>query len=384
MSIAVGTVARAGAHRRTIVPPSTPAAGRAAMPDSLQPDAGGERGRRRTIRGGRDRGRGREPHRWARRLRRRSLPRTDGPLPRLAEPRGRAQRHGPADRAGADAAAHGEPARVRERPAASTRPSPSERIVAPVFIIGFPRTGTTILHDILAQDPDSRAPLTWETMFPSPPPEAATFDSDPRIARCAATPADRRDRDRARPQVPGHAPDGRAALAGVRHDDGRGDVHAPVPQPVPGPVVRGLGRPRRRLVARVRVPRAPAPAPAVAQPPGPVGAQDGRTPVGPRAPARAPTPTPGSCSRTATRSSRSRRTRASPRSCAKRAATTSTGARSPHDWTPRLRRVLEHALEVRDAGPYPDAVFYDMHFPDFVADQFAVRRATSTTPSGSR
>ena len=41
------------------------------------------------------------------------------------------------------------------------------------------------------------------------------------------------------------------------------------------------------------------------------------------------------------------------------------------DWTPRLRRVLEHALEVRRAGPYPDAVFYDMYFPDFVTDQFA-------------
>jgi hypothetical protein len=61
-----------------------------------------------------------------------------------------------------------------------------ERIVKPVFIIGFPRTGTTILHDILAQDPDNRAPLTWETMFPSPPPDASTFDSDPRIAQCAA------------------------------------------------------------------------------------------------------------------------------------------------------------------------------------------------------
>jgi hypothetical protein len=62
-----------------------------------------------------------------------------------------------------------------------------EEIARPVFIIGMPRTGTTILHDILAHDPDNRAPLTWETMFPSPPPEAATFDSDPRIARCAAT-----------------------------------------------------------------------------------------------------------------------------------------------------------------------------------------------------
>jgi Sulfotransferase family len=74
-----------------------------------------------------------------------------------------------------------------------------ERIVAPVFIIGFPRTGTTILHDILAQDPDSRAPLTWEVTFPSPPPEAATFDTDPRIARCAAllpNPATETERDR--------------------------------------------------------------------------------------------------------------------------------------------------------------------------------------------
>ncbi len=62
-----------------------------------------------------------------------------------------------------------------------------EEIIAPVFIIGMPRTGTTILHDILAQDPDTRAPITWEAMFPSPPPEAASFRSDPRIARCAAT-----------------------------------------------------------------------------------------------------------------------------------------------------------------------------------------------------
>ncbi|MBF6555804.1 MAG: sulfotransferase [Acidimicrobiales bacterium] len=62
-----------------------------------------------------------------------------------------------------------------------------ERIVKPVFIIGMPRTGTTILHDILAQDPSNRVPLTWEAMFPSPPPEAATFHTDPRIAACAAT-----------------------------------------------------------------------------------------------------------------------------------------------------------------------------------------------------
>ena len=74
-----------------------------------------------------------------------------------------------------------------------------QKIVKPVFIIGFPRTGTTILHDILAQDPDSRAPLTWEVTFPSPPPEAATFHTDPRIALTASmmpTPETETERDR--------------------------------------------------------------------------------------------------------------------------------------------------------------------------------------------
>jgi hypothetical protein len=61
-----------------------------------------------------------------------------------------------------------------------------EKIVKPVFIIGFPRTGTTILHDILAQDPANRAPLTWEITYPSPPPETATFETDPRIAQTEA------------------------------------------------------------------------------------------------------------------------------------------------------------------------------------------------------
>jgi hypothetical protein len=61
-----------------------------------------------------------------------------------------------------------------------------EKIVAPVFIIGLPRTGTTILHDILGQDPGNRVPMTWECMFPSPPPARETFLSDSRIARCDA------------------------------------------------------------------------------------------------------------------------------------------------------------------------------------------------------
>lgn len=55
-------------------------------------------------------------------------------------------------------------------------------IKRPIMVIGPPRTGTTIFHDLLAMDPANRAPLTWECAHPLPPPEAATFLTDPRIA----------------------------------------------------------------------------------------------------------------------------------------------------------------------------------------------------------
>lgn len=60
----------------------------------------------------------------------------------------------------------------------------AERIERPLFITGLPRTGSTLLHGLFAQDPANRVPLTWETMYPSPPPERATFDSDPRTDVC--------------------------------------------------------------------------------------------------------------------------------------------------------------------------------------------------------
>jgi len=55
-------------------------------------------------------------------------------------------------------------------------------VTAPLFVMGLPRTGTSILHELLAQDPASRVPMSWEVQVPWPPPEAATFDTDPRIA----------------------------------------------------------------------------------------------------------------------------------------------------------------------------------------------------------
>jgi len=51
----------------------------------------------------------------------------------------------------------------------------------PIFITGMPRTGTTLLHGLLAQDPASRAPLGWETMYPSPPPQRSRYTTDKRI-----------------------------------------------------------------------------------------------------------------------------------------------------------------------------------------------------------
>ena len=44
-----------------------------------------------------------------------------------------------------------------------------QKIREPSFIVGLPRSGTTLLHILLAADPANRAPLTWEVMSPSPP-----------------------------------------------------------------------------------------------------------------------------------------------------------------------------------------------------------------------
>ncbi len=72
----------------------------------------------------------------------------------------------------------------------STHPEVADGEVArPVVIVGQPRTGTTILYDLLAQDPANRAPLTWEVDRPVPPPETATYGTDPRIAEADAVAA---------------------------------------------------------------------------------------------------------------------------------------------------------------------------------------------------
>jgi len=61
-----------------------------------------------------------------------------------------------------------------------------EEIQRPMIVVGAPRTGTTVFHDLLAMDSDNRVPLSWETSMPCPPPKAATFKTDPRIAQVQA------------------------------------------------------------------------------------------------------------------------------------------------------------------------------------------------------
>jgi Sulfotransferase family len=54
-------------------------------------------------------------------------------------------------------------------------------IERPLFITGLPRTGTTFLQRLLAQDPKFRWLHLWELLQPCPPPELAHAKSDPRI-----------------------------------------------------------------------------------------------------------------------------------------------------------------------------------------------------------
>jgi hypothetical protein len=47
-----------------------------------------------------------------------------------------------------------------------------ENITRPVFIVGFPRSGTTLLHSLLAEDPEALKIQSWHLLSPSPPPGA--------------------------------------------------------------------------------------------------------------------------------------------------------------------------------------------------------------------
>ncbi len=246
-----------------------------------------------------------------------------------------------------------------------------EEIVAPVFIIGFPRTGTTILHDILAQDPDSRAPLTWEVMFPSPPPDAATFDSDPRIAMAAAllpnseTETERDRRFRAMHPMGATLSQecvvmmGEAMCTPLFHNQFRVPAYENwVDYEADWSHVYAFHeRQLQHLQWRNRRDRW------VLK----TGAHmwglehllhtypDARIVFTHRDPVKAVT---------------------SYASLTTLVRETSSDEVDPYeiaqDWTARLKHVLHHAMRVRNATTYPRARFYDVQFSDFVTDQFAV------------
>ena len=60
-----------------------------------------------------------------------------------------------------------------------------QAVPAPVFMVGLPRTGTTALSHLLAQDPATRSLRVWESAQPVPPPETATEHTDARIETAA-------------------------------------------------------------------------------------------------------------------------------------------------------------------------------------------------------
>ena len=57
-----------------------------------------------------------------------------------------------------------------------------QEIREPLFIVGLPRSGTSVLHRLLGADPEHRSPLMWEVRSPSPP---TREDEKRRIQRAA-------------------------------------------------------------------------------------------------------------------------------------------------------------------------------------------------------
>ena len=51
----------------------------------------------------------------------------------------------------------------------------------PLYVLGFPRTGSTLLHNLLACDPNARYLRFCEGLYPSPPPDPHSWQSDSRL-----------------------------------------------------------------------------------------------------------------------------------------------------------------------------------------------------------
>ncbi len=162
------------------------------------------------------------------------------------------------------------------RPPTAIIPEIDDEVIdRPVFVTGLPRSGTSILFELLAQDPQFMAPANWEFVLPCPPPEAATYRDDPRVPRAhelitqpgrvaptfrSMHELGRLDPERMRRRLPHELP-----LAAPRRDLPGAELFGVALCGGPAPGVRALP--------------AAAQAPAVAQPARPLAAQVAGTPV---------------------------------------------------------------------------------------------------------
>jgi hypothetical protein len=74
-------------------------------------------------------------------------------------------------------------ARLRVEDTYKRHPEIADQQLSPVImIVGSGRSGTSAIQNLLSLDPDHGTPKSWESLFPCPPPEAATYRTDPRIA----------------------------------------------------------------------------------------------------------------------------------------------------------------------------------------------------------
>ena len=215
------------------------------------------------------------------------------------------------------------------------------------MIVGQPRTGTTILYDLLAQDPAPAGPAqrgrsTCRCRRPRP----ATYDTDPRIDEVQAT------IDMADSLIPGFTgfhPMGARLGPGVRAHHGERLPQHDLPHAVPRcrpttagcstrptwrPPTAGTGMYLQHLQSRA--PRRP------------VAPQVAGAPVAPRRAARASTPTPSWCRPTAIRSRWWRRSARSWPTCGAWPATRPRSPRPPPSYADDIFLGLDRAMEARD------------------------------------
>jgi hypothetical protein len=70
-----------------------------------------------------------------------------------------------------------------------------QNIVAPIFVTGLPRSGTSALLNLLVSAPENRGLLQWECQFPDPWPGSKPGQEDPRYPFLVEALEERRDSD---------------------------------------------------------------------------------------------------------------------------------------------------------------------------------------------